>query len=42
MSSPLRSPEYANYVKASVLNKARSMRGKKYLLIHGTGDGKSG
>lgn len=40
MSSPLRSADYANYVKASVLNKARNMRNKKYLLVHGTADGK--
>lgn len=37
MSSPQKN--WRNYVKASVLNKVLNLKGKKYLLVHGTADG---
>jgi len=37
MSSPQKN--WRSYAKASVLNKAINMKGKKYLLVHGTADG---
>ena len=40
MSLPSTSDNFLNYNKASVLNKAVNMKGKKFLLVHGTADGK--
>lgn len=40
MSLPNEPESYLNYNKASVLNKAVNMKGKKFLLVHGTADGK--
>lgn len=39
MGSP--NANWKNYAKASVLTRAINMKGKKFLLVHGTADGKS-
>ena len=40
MSVPTSKQTLANYFKSSLLNKALNMSGKKFLLVHGSADGK--
>lgn len=40
MRSPKPEDNYVNYQQSSVSMKAEHIRGKKFLLIHGTADGK--
>ena len=40
MSVPTSKQTLANYFKSSLLNKALNISGKKFLLVHGSADGK--
>lgn len=37
---PTKEDNLRNYEKSDIMNKAGNFKGKKYLLVHGTADGK--